>query len=159
MKKLLPVFLGFMLLFFSFASAELDLLAEYKFISIGDYGFPIKVLFDKIGYLDLPRNEREEPLFTEDAKCFLVEYQKENNLEPSGLFDIQTVESILGARTTDENKELVWIAMHGGVKYHTLFDCWNLKEPRAMSIECAELMEYTHCKICYKRSLETPPLR
>ena len=160
MKRII-LFCVFLALIISIAAAEPVSVPEqgYKFIACGDYGFPIEVLLKKIGYVDIVRNEKSEPVFDEYACSFLMEYQHTNGLEVSGEFDTLTTAFILGVDHTDTDQELVWIAMHGGTKYHTMFDCWNLREPRSVTIECAEAMDYTYCKICLKRYWETPPLQ
>lgn len=158
MKKFISILL-FVTLIFAAAFAEvIDTDSVYesestpKYISLGDVGYPIGKLLEMIGcgsiFYTGPDNTGE-PVFENTAHEYLMEYQLEHGLSQSGCFDEETALYV----TADSGliiKELVWIPMHGGYKYHDTEDCSSMSEPREIPKSAAIALEFSYCKHCWR---------
>ena len=164
MRKILS-FVLILSLVFSFACAEVFSDAYYEdltlleYVSLGDEGYPIAALFRMIGFTavhyDVPGDDYE-PVFTKSAFEYLVEYQLEHGLEPTGCFDPETALYIT-ADLEPEISTLVWIPMHGGHKYHRDKDCSNMDRPCKIPKSAALALGFTYCKRCWEmRDPEVP---
>jgi len=150
MKRLISCLLP-ILLIFSFACAEPE--QEYKYISLGDSGFPIADLLHLIGCDYVFYNGSDglgEPVLEESAVECLQIFQDESGLEPTGVFDAETIILATAIADADPN-DLVWIPMHGGQKYHRKEDCSNMIEPRQMPKACAAHFGFSPCGKCARK--------
>ncbi len=76
-----------------------------------------------------------------------------NNEEKSEIIYTETTEisteATYNKESTDVAEEiLVWISKTGE-RYHSIPDCSNMKNPLQVTIEEAEIREYTPCMRCY----------
>lgn len=91
------------------------------------------------------------PLFGDRTLAALLDWQSANGLEPTGEFDPETLIMLLGVSQYDaDNNIIVWIPMHGGIKYHREAKCSNMNEPRQMPLSCADKMGFSYCRKCYR---------
>lgn len=80
--------------------------------------------------------------------CFIS-----NNEEKSEIIYTETTETSTEATYNKEStgvteEILVWISKTGE-RYHSIPDCSNMKNPLQVTIEEAEIREYTPCMRCY----------
>lgn len=92
--------------------------------------------------------KRIEAQFHDGALKALLAYQQKNNLKPSGMFDPATLRCILGLTEPDYGDLLVWIPMHGGIKFHKSPTCCKMYEPRQMPVDCAKALDFSNCGKC-----------
>ena len=123
---------------------------DYSYIRLHDYGFPLQQLFSVIGHSGIRYTENEEAIFDETVLETLKSYQEAEGLEPSGMFDFETLCCVLHVVYDSLGDEIVWIPLHGGKKYHRNSDCSSMYEPRQVPVVCAEGLGFTFCKRCYK---------
>ena len=150
MRKILS-FLLCLLLCCSPACAEnLTPGADPNYIHLGDLGYPLERLCRSIG-VDaefVKDDERIEPICNDSVLEALLAYQEENGLEPTGEFDPDTLRCILNTYRPECGDLLVWIPMHGGVKYHDNPGCCDMLEPRQMPVDCVMWFGYDSCGRC-----------
>lgn len=115
------------------------------FIQYNDTGKPIGWLQDCIGVTETYNGT---PWFGDETMSALESFQREEGLDVSCEFDAPTLKTMLGLPMSDLDK-LVWIPMHGGVKYHANYWCSGMIEPRQMPVDCAKCFDFTPCKRCY----------
>jgi hypothetical protein len=125
-----------------------ELESEVAYIQEGDTGRVVAMLQERLSIDE--KNASEEAHFGEGTLSALLAYQREHALEETGVFDDATLLSLLvvseGAAGVDS---IIWVPMHGGIRYHTNADCSDMFEPRQMSIANAAALGFTACKKCY----------
>lgn len=123
---------------------------EPSYIRLGDTGYPLERLCSYIGAdVEFVKvSDRIEPVFNEGVLETLLAYQKENDLELTGEFDPDTLRCILNSYEPECGTLLVWLPMHGGVKYHDDPERCNMLESRQMPVDCAIWFDYTSCGRC-----------
>lgn len=149
MRKILCLVLLLLCLFPAFAE-NLAPGTEPDYIHLYDLGHPLRELCEAIG-AEVERisyDKRNEPHFSDRVLERLLAYQMENGLEPSGVFDPDTLRRLLEIDKPACGDLLVWIPMHGGSKYHLSPECSNMDEPRQMPVDCALCFDYSSCKKC-----------
>lgn len=146
MRKFLCVLLC-LLLCISSALAEQE---EPNYIHLYDQGHPIEELCEAIGAepVYVKDGKVTEVQFHDDTLEALLAYQQKNELEPSGVFDPATLRCILGLTEPEYGDLLVWIPMHGGIKYHIKSSCPGMYEPRQMPVDCAKAFDFSSCGKC-----------
>lgn len=154
MKRFACFLLSCMLLLCSICLAEPE---DIAYIAYGDYGRPLKILFEAIDAGDYFTNSDSDPVFDDYVWEQLLIFQNENGLTETGVFDSETLYYIFDLEYdayAPETKNLVWIPLHGGVKYHSRSNCTNMLEPRQIPVECAVLLEFDACKRCKPTELD-----
>lgn len=123
---------------------------EPNYIHLYDQGYPMEKLCEAIGadLVYVEDGKRIEAQFHDSILEVLLAYQRENSLEPTGMFDPATLRCILGLAEPEYGNLLVWIPMHGGIKYHINADCSKMYEPRQMPVDCAKALDYGNCGKC-----------
>ena len=123
---------------------------NHKFIALGDVGYPVEKLLLSIGYMDISytNSKNPEPCMDEAAQAALIRFQKDSNLEPTGIFDPETICFLADCSLSDAG-DFVWIPMHGGRKYHKYEECSDMFEAREMPVECAINLGFGPCGRCY----------
>lgn len=151
MKRLLCAILALVLLCFSSAVSETDLLSltDTDFIHYGDYGLPIGDLHARLHISCLNTDSDQEPCFCDITLDTLLVFQEENGLVPTGYFDSETLRALLRIPASEYESFMQWIPMHGGVKYHKNEGCSGMIEPRQMPLDCAKALGFEACKRCY----------
>lgn len=140
MKRVL-IFLFTALLMFSLAFAE----EAPAYIRYDDTGDPIGWLQTCMGMTETLNNT---PWFGEKTLRVLESFQEKHGLECSEEFTPETLYAMLNLSPAP-SAELVWIPMHGGIKYHANFWCSGMIEPRQIPIDCARYFEFDCCERCY----------
>ena len=151
MKYILSLILACLLLFSCAFAEETDFCA----VTYGDSGKAVSVFAECIGY---DGKIIQDMLFDDSVLNCLLRFQEENGLEASGCFDLETLCYIFGIDYVSGDKDIVWIPMNGGKKYHAKPECSNMIEPRQVHIECVSALELDACKKCYKlQDIKTDP--
>lgn len=148
MKRLISILLSILILLCSICHAEPE---DVTYITYGDYGRPLKILFEAIDAGDYFTNSDSDPVFDDYVWERLLCFQSENSLTETGLFDSETLYYIFDLEYDAyevEVENLVWIPLHGGIKYHSRSNCSNMLEPRQIPGKCAILLEFEACKRC-----------
>lgn len=138
-KRLIAAMLAVLLLAGGVCLAQ----QENWYICYGDYGEPIGDLQYLLGVTEKYYDDYYFGDITYDA---LLDYQYEMNLEQTGYFDDETLESLLGVRArTKDDRYIVWVPMFGGSRYHVIGTCSGMMEARQMQLICAEALGYYPC--------------
>ena len=131
------------------AVARADVLeSEVAYIQEGDTGRVVAMLQERLSIDE--KNASEEALFGEETLSALMAYQREQALEENGAFDDATLMALLIVPADAAGVDaVIWVPMHGGIRYHSNADCSGMVEPRQMSIANAAALDFTACKKCY----------
>ena len=147
----LPVLLLTLLLLTGIALAEAPVYIQY-----GDTGEPIAWLQDGLGVTETYcYNYSGDTIayFGDKTLDALSAVQRDYGLKVSAAFDSDTLYLLLDppySSLDGYDDPLVWIPMYGGTRYHANYWCSGLIEPRQMPVSCAECLEFTPCKKCYR---------
>lgn len=80
--------------------------------------------------------------------CFISNNEEKSEIIYTETNEIST-EATYNKESTGVTEEiLVWISKTGE-RYHSIPDCSNMKNPLQVTIEEAEIREYTPCMRCY----------
>ena len=126
------------------------------YIQYGDTGEPIAWLQDCLGVTETySYNYSGDTIayFGDQTLDAVRALQKEYGLKRSSAFDSNTLYLLLDppySALDGYDDPLVWIPMYGGARYHAYYWCSGLIEPRQMPVSCAECLEFTPCKKCYR---------
>lgn len=134
------------------------------FIQEGDEGNFVKEiikLLTKKKYL--PKKFTPKTIFNADVTKAVKQFQKDNNLMPTGTMDDDTLTLLIWDMLPEKldrvmplvsgkpstYPDTVYIPTDGGKKRHATRECCNMEDPRKVSIRNAEEIGFDACKIKY----------
>ena len=132
------------------------------FIQEGDEGNFVKVIINQlIKKKYLPKKFSPKTIFTADVTDAVKSFQSNNNLEPTGTMDDDTLTLLIWDLLPEEldqimpiipgkpgtYPDLVYVPTDGGKKRHANEFCCNMEDPRRVSIRNAEKVGFDACKI------------
>lgn len=111
------------------------------FIQLGDKGLPVEKIIhilNKKGYLQIITKKAE---FTPDVRQAVIQFQVDNNLEPTGWMDDETLDMLLVNELPDVSAiysmeywdAICYIPTDGGKKHHADPTCSDMYNPRMIS--------------------------
>ena len=97
-------------------------------------------------------------MFTREVEKAVIQFQKDNALEPTGTMDDDTLTLLLFDMLPEKldnihihsNCNTVYIPTDGGKKRHLNPECSGMYDPRKVSDRNAEELGFDRCKKCYK---------
>ncbi len=130
------------------------------FIQLGDEGGAVKriveVLIDK---KYLPK-KTPKGKFSEEVEIAVKQFQTDNNLEPTGTMDDDTLTLLLWDMLPEQLDEIdgglekncrtVYLPTDGGKKRHRKETCSRMEDPWKVSDRNAEKLGFDECGKCYK---------
>ena len=158
-KQLISLFLIFVLLL-SFCTVSYAVKpATLSLKSTGDNVKSLQKSLISLGYL----KGKADGVFGSKTEEAVKKFQKDNNLEPTGMLDDDTLTLLIWDMLPEKldrvmplvsgkpstYPDTVYIPTDGGKKRHATRECCNMEDPRKVSIRNAEEIGFDACKIKY----------
>lgn len=126
------------------------------FIQNGDEGNFVKVIITELIKKNYLSKSTPKKIFSDEVEYAVKKFQTDNNLEPTGKMDDDTLTLLLWNMTPNELDRaqpslatgMVYIPTDGGKKRHLNPSCSKMEDPRKVSIRNAEKAGFDSCKKC-----------
>ena len=121
------------------------------FIQVGDEGMAVKCIIKELIKKNYLPKKTKTSLFTEEVENAIIQFQKDNSLEQTGVMDDNTLTMLLQERLPRiTDGIMVYIPTDGGKKRHLNSTCSRMYDPRKVSERNAQLLGFDPCKRCFK---------
>ena len=127
------------------------------FIQLGDEGGAVKKIITKLIEKKYLGKKVSKDMFTREVEKAVKQFQQDNNLDPTGMMDDDTLTLLLHGVLPEKlditdpysNCNTIYIPTDGGKKRHSNPECSGMYDPRKVSDRNAEELGFDPCKKCY----------